>query len=212
MTDNNNYEEEDEDSDVMLYFDDILYQALSPKIKDYLFNNYQDILLHLEPDEYTELEKLIKENFKFHADEIASSLYRNRTIEDLDEYDKAFDNFVPDNKPVIWPVTEHWFFRQYVTDDDDNFNYLNPLDMTEEEKRMYDSIRMLDQMESESHLFAGFLKQGYLHFNPVLHQYLEQYASFDLAFSTPEGIVECQHHIDTLLECLFEDIHALFYL
>ena len=212
MTDNNNYEEEDEDSDVMLYFDDILYQALSPKIKDYLFNNYQDILLHLEPDEYTELENLIKENFKFHADEIASSLYRNRTIEDLDEYDKSFDNFVPDNMPVLWPVTEHWFFRQYVTDDDDNFNYLNRLEMTDEKRRMYDSIRMLDQMEIESHLFAGFLKQGYLHFNPVLHLYLEQNASFELAFSSPEGIVECQDHIDTLVVCLLEDLHALFYL
>ena len=72
MTDNKNYEEEEEeDSDVMLFFDDILLQAISPKIKDYLFNNYQEILLHLEPEKYKELEDLIRENFKLYADGIA---------------------------------------------------------------------------------------------------------------------------------------------
>jgi len=204
----------DDDDDRMVFFDEILWEVMSPKIKEYLFNNYQDILLQLEPGQYTELDELIREAFKMYADGIAGSLYRHRIITDSDEYDKAFDNFIPDNKPVKWPVIEHWFFRQFAKEDDEphEFADLPPFEMDENAKRAQEAIDICDEIVNGTQLFADFIKQGYHHFNPVIQQYLERYTPFDLAFSSPEGIVDCQRHIDTLLECLFEDIHALFFL
>jgi len=204
----------DDDDDRMVFFDEILWEVMSPKIKEYLFNNYQDILLQLEPEQYTELDELIREAFKMYADGIAGSLYRHRIITDSDEYDKAFDNFIPDNKPVKWPVIEHWFFRQFAKEDDEphEFADLPPFEMDENAKRAQEAIDICDEIVNGTQLFADFIKQGYHHFNPVIQQYLERYTPFDLAFSSPEGIVDCQRHIDTLLECLFEDIHALFFL
>ena len=204
----------DDDDDRMVFFDEILWEVMSPKIKEYLFNNYQDILLQLEPEQYTELDEVIREAFKMYADGIAGSLYRHRIITDSDEYDKAFDNFIPDNKPVKWPVIEHWFFRQFAKEDDepDEFADLHPFEMDENAKRAQEAIDICDEIVNGTQLFADFIKQGYHHFNPVIQQYLERYTPFDLAFSSPEGIVDCQRHIDTLLECLFEDIHALFFL
>ena len=204
----------DDDDDRMVFFDEILWEVMSPKIKEYLFNNYQDILLQLEPEQYTELDELIREAFKMYADGIAGSLYRHRIITDSDEYDKAFDNFIPDNKPVKWPVIEHWFFRQFAKEDDEphEFADLPPFEMDENAKRAQEAIDICDEIVNGTQLFADFIKQGYQHFNPVIQQYLERYTPFDLAFSSPEGIVDCQRYIDTLLECLFEDIHALFFL
>ena len=204
----------DDDDDRMVFFDEVLWEVMSPKIKEYLFNNYQDILLQLEPEQYTELDELIREAFKMYADGIAGSLYRHRIITDSDEYDKAFDNFIPDNKPVKWPVIEHWFFRQFAKEDDEphEFADLPPFEMDENAKRAQEAIDICDEIVNGTQLFADFIKQGYHHFNPVIQQYLERYTPFDLAFSSPEGIVDCQRHIDTLLECLFEDIHALFFL
>ena len=204
----------DDDDDRMVFFDEILWEVMSPKIKEYLFNNYQDILLQLEPEQYTELDELIREAFKMYADGIAGSLYRHRIITDSDEYDKAFDNFIPDNKPVKWPVIEHWFFRQFAKEDDEphEFADLPPFEMDENAKRAQEAIDICDEIVNGTQLFADFIKQGYHHFNPVIQQYLERYTPFDLAFSSPEGIVDCQRYIDTLLECLFEDIHALFFL
>ena len=204
----------DDDDDRMVFFDEILWEVMSPKIKEYLFNNYQDILLQLEPEQYTEVDELIREAFKMYADGIAGSLYRHRIITDSDEYDKAFDNFIPDNKPVKWPVIEHWFFRQFAKEDDEphEFADLPPFEMDENAKRAQEAIDICDEIVNGTQLFADFIKQGYHHFNPVIQQYLERYTPFDLAFSSPEGIVDCQRHIDTLLECLFEDIHALFFL
>ena len=204
----------DDDDDRMVFFDEILWEVMSPKIKEYLFNNYQNILLQLEPEQYTELDELIREAFKMYADGIAGSLYRHRIITDSDEYDKAFDNFIPDNKPVKWPVIEHWFFRQFAKEDDEphEFADLPPFEMDENAKRAQEAIDICDEIVNGTQLFADFIKQGYHHFNPVIQQYLERYTPFDLAFSSPEGIVDCQRHIDTLLECLFEDIHALFFL
>jgi len=204
----------DDDDDRMVFFDEILWEVMSPKIKEYLFNNYQNILLQLEPEQYTELDELIREAFNMYADEIVGSLCTHRIIADFEEYNKALDNFVPDNKPVQWPVIEHWFFRQFVEEDDepDDFAGLQPFEMDENTKRAQEVIDICDDIVNGTQLFADFIKQGYLHFNPIIHQYLERCASFDLAFSSPEGIVDCQRHIDTLLECLFEDVHALFYL
>jgi len=204
----------DDDDDRMVFFDEILWEVMSPKIKEYLFNNYQNILLQLEPEQYTELDEVIREAFKMYADGIAGSLYRHRIITDSDEYDKAFDNFIPDNKPVKWPVIEHWFFRQFAKEDDEphEFADLPPFEMDENAKRAQEAIDICDEIVNGTQLFADFIKQGYHHFNPVIQQYLERYTPFDLAFSSPEGIVDCQRHIDTLLECLFEDIHALFFL
>jgi len=204
----------DDDDDRMVFFDEVLWEVMSPKIKEYLFNNYQDILLQLEPEQYTEVDELIREAFKMYADGIAGTLYRHRIITDSEEYDKAFDNFIPDNKPVKWPVIEHWFFRQFAKEDDepDEFADLHSFEMDENAKRAQEVIDICDEIVNGTQLFADFIKQGYQHFNPVIQQYLERYTSFDLAFSSPEGILDCQRHIDTLLECLFEDIHALFFL
>ena len=203
----------EEDYEPMKFFDEILWEVMSPKIKDYLFNNYHDMLLHLEPEQYAELEELIRDSFG-RADGIIDSLYNHRTITDSDEYDKALDNFIPDNKPVQWPVTEHWFFRQFVKEDDEpnELADLHPFEMDEEAKRVQEIIEIGDKIANDAQTFADFIKQGYLHFNPLMHRYLEEDASFDLAVSSPEGIVACQESIDFLLVPLLEHLHALFFL
>jgi len=213
MTDNTTLEEEDEDFEPFVYFDEILWEAMSPKIKEYLFNNYQDILLNLEPGQYTELDDLIRNNFRLSANGIADTLHRYRIITDSDEFDKAFESFVPDNKPFQWPVTEHGFFREFPVDDDepDEFADLHPYEMTEDMKRVQEACKICDKIVNDTQLFYGFLKQGYLYLNPLVQEYLERNAAFDLANTTPEGIVACQRQIDLLVECLLEELHALLF-
>lgn len=201
----------DEETEIQsdLTFGDELYEAISPKVKQFLAEYYEDQLLALPSEAYRGIEKIIRSSMFLLGDCIPDILFRNRTIENLDEFEQALEKYVPENKPVKWPIHECWFTNDF-SDADKEDSYLedaNPIDLSKKELHAKQIIESANEFIDNTQKFAHFTKAGYELLNQEVHLFLEKRTSFDLAILSASGFEELQAtiylHLDTLLEDLF---------
>lgn len=212
MNINNNISEElDEEFEDEISFSERLYKAISPKIKQFLVNYYGNNFLNLQPETYLEIEKIIKDDIHYLADDIPGVLYRYRTITDDDKFDEAIDSFVPDNKPINWSVSKNWFDRDFSNNEDDDtfLEDSDPIDLTDDQKRAKKIINLVDEMTNDTQNFAHFMKSGYEIAVKEVQLFLVNNASFDLFILSSEGFTELQNDIDLLISTLLEDLYSL---
>lgn len=210
ITDNNTSEELEDDEEYEKSFTELMYEALSPKIKQFITEYYGERFFNLNSETYLEIEKTIKHDFIF-ADEIPNVLYRYKTITDSEKFDEALENFIPPKTPLIWQEYEHWFDRDF-SDDDDEDTFLEdsaPIDLTEDQKRAKEIIRIANEITDNTQNFAHFMKSGYEIIMKEAQLFLEHRASFDLSILSPKGFDELHNHLDTLIQTILEDLEAL---
>ncbi|HBX51341.1 MAG: hypothetical protein A2275_08135 [Bacteroidetes bacterium RIFOXYA12_FULL_35_11] len=203
-------ESEDEFEDEIL-FNEQLYKAISPKIKQFLVEYYGDNFYNLKPETYLEIETLIEDDILLFASEIPDILYRNRTITDEDKFDEALDNFVPDNIPINWPVIENWFDRDFSNDDDEDtfLEDSDPIDLTEDQKKAKEIVELANEMTDNTQSFAHFMKSGYEITNKKVQLFLENIASFELSILSPDGFIALQTHLNLLVSTLLENLYTI---
>ncbi len=201
----------DEETEIQsdLTFDEELYGAISPKVKQFLAEFYGDQLLALPSEAYRGIENMIRNSMFLLGDCIPDILFRNRTIENLDEFEQALEKYVPSNKPVKWPIHECWFTNDF-SDADEEDSYLedtDPIDLSESELHAKQIIESANEFIDNTQKFADFTKAGYERLNQEVHLFLEKRASFDLEILSARGFEELQAaiylHLDTLIEDLF---------
>ena len=192
-------------------FEHMLYQKIAPAFKHFLSAYLGDKLLNLEPECYTEIENTIQENIYYYACSIPDVLYNHRTIKDADEWDNAFENFTKPDTSIVWPVTVHWFDRDFGSPED-NDTYLedtNNFDLTETERHAKKAVEAADKLINDAQSFAAFMRTGYHALNPIVRQYLEDIASFDLSILSDDGLNALQKEIDLLTEMILEDLFSI---
>lgn len=202
-------EDDEEEFEAIISFTDMLQKAFPPKVKLFLFEYFGDNLLDIEPETFLEIEALIVNNIDNNACDIPEILYRYRTITDEDEFDEALDSFVPDNKPINWPKTKEWFYRNYNEADDDDQFYKDSysIDLTEDiEKNI---IRKVHEVIDNTQKFALFMRAGFKVLNREVHLFLENNTSFDLAILSAEGYIALQNSIDMFVTILLEDLYSI---
>lgn len=194
-------------------FEKILYDAISPKVKKFLFDFYGDQFLNLEPETFIEIDVLIKKSLYSCGEEIPDILFRNRKIWNIHEFDQALENFVPDNKPINWPKADCWFNRAFLYEDNDDYdNYLeesDPIDLNENEIRAKEIINVADELIENTRNFAYFTKSGYEILNQEIQLFLEKTASFDLSILSIEGFKTLQNRIYFEMDHLLDDLYSL---
>jgi hypothetical protein len=215
MTDENYISEEfeeDEEYEDEVPFKDLMHDALSSKIKQFITEYFGEQLYNLEPETYLEIEKTIREDFIF-ASEIPDILYRYRTITDPDEFDKALAKFIPPKTSFVWQKHKNWFDRDFSNDkDDDEDTFLedsDPIDLTEDEIRAKKIINLENEISNNTKGFAHFMKSGYDITMKEAQLFLARSASFDLSVLSPEGFDTLHNQLDLLIETLLENLEAL---
>ncbi len=186
--------------------------AISPRVKQFLFEFYGDPFLDIEPKTYKKIGVLIKKRLFSLGEDIPDILYRNRTIRNMDEFDRAFASFIPTNEPINWPTVQCWFNREFPDNDDNEDTYLedsDPIDLNEQEIRAKEIIKVADELIENIRNFAFFTKSGYEILNQEIHQFLENNASFDLAILSNEGFEALQKHIYLYISSMLEDLSPL---
>jgi len=201
----------DEETEIQsdLTFDEEIYHAISPKVKQFLAEYYGNQIFELQSETYRAVESLTKREMYLFGHSIPDILFRNRTIENLDEFEQALEKYVPSNKPVKWPIHECWFTNDF-SDADEEDSYLedtDPIDLSESELHAKQIIESANEFIDNTQKFADFTKAGYERLNQEVHLFLEKRASFDLEILSARGFEELQAaiylHLDTLLEDLF---------
>jgi len=192
-------------------FEYALYQVIDPAVKQFLAAFMGDKLLNLEPESYSEIETAILENIYYYGSSLPEVLYHHRTIRDSDEYDNAFDNFIKPDTNTLWPVTPHWYDRDFGSPEDED-TYLedtDDFDLTETERTAKKVVEAADKLINDAQSFAVFMRTGYHVLNPVVRQLLEDIASFDLSILNAEGLEKVQQQIDMVIEMILEELSAI---
>jgi hypothetical protein len=204
-TDDSEFEIEDFDCSINNEF----YIYIAPSIKQFLLDYYSDTVYNLESETYLQIDGVIRDACDF-ADEMISTLYNHKTITDSDEWDKAFDNYRRTEIPFPWTTIDHWFDRTYTNDDDDDFlEEIPESELTDDQKKAKKVVDICDDMLDNHIQFADFMKQGFVVLEKVCHNYLEDYASFDLSILSPEGFVKLEKDIDLIGDIMFDNLFGL---
>lgn len=189
------------------------YQMIAPVVKTFLSDYFGDKLLYLEPESYSEIENAIIKNVHYNACILPDVLYKHRTIKDADEWEKALANFKNDNAELPWPVTQHWFERDFrYDDDDDDDTFLEDaysFELNEDQQKAKKIVDVADQIINDTRKFALFMRAGYLALNSATRQFLIDCAIFDLKILSNEGFIELQNKIDMMNEEILEEVFAL---
>jgi hypothetical protein len=201
---------EDAEFETMQSFDEELYEAISPKVKQFLAEYYGDQMLELQSETYREIESIIKRRLYDFAEDIPDILFRNRIIEDMDEFEQALEKFIPENKPINWPVATYWFDKDFSHEAEETYwEDVNPKDLTDNELRAKRIIESVNESLENTRNFADFLKTGYEVLNKEVHLFLETRASFDLAVLSAAGFEVLESHSYLNLGVLLEDLFSL---
>ncbi len=215
MADENNtpdqFDEDGEYEDGM-FFEDLMREALAPKIKQFLNSYFSERIYNLKSETYLQIEKTIKEDFML-ATEIPEVLYRHSTIKDPDEFDKALTNFIPSATLIKWPQHEHWFDQDFSDEEEDNtfLEDISPADLTPEQLMAKEIINIADEIANDSRNLAHFVKSGYEIIIKQAQLFLEENALFDLSILSPEGFEELDEEMNLLIETILENLEAIFY-
>ncbi len=203
--------DDDDEFETMQSFDEELYEAISPKVKQFLAEYYGDQLLELPSETYREIESIIKRRLYDYGDAIPDILFRNRTIEDMDEFEQALEKFIPENKPIDWPVAKYWFDKDFsVQEEWDTFlEDTYPINLSKEEVWEMGITKSTNEFFKDTQKFAHFTKTGYELINQAVHQFLEKRASFDLAVLSAAGFESLESHSYLHLETLLEDLFSV---
>ncbi len=194
-------------------FHQLMQEAVSPKINQFLIDYFGEAFFNLNPETYRLIEKTIKENFIFTI-EIPGILYRYRTITDTDQFDETLAKFVPPKTGVIWQKHQNWFDRDFKEDDDDNDEntFLEDSqadDLNKEQQKAKEIIHTANNIIEHTNNFGYFMKMGYDLTIKEMQLFLESNASFDLSILSAEGFGELYDLMNFTVEKLFEDLEAL---
>jgi len=192
-------------------FEYALYLRVAPAVKQFLATYLGDKLLNLEPESYSEIETAILENIYYYGSSLLEVMYQHRTIRDSDEYENAFDNFIKPDTNTLWPITPHWYDRDFVSPENED-TYLedsNDFDLTEIERISKKVVEAADKLINGAQSFAVFMRTGYRALNPIVRQLLEDIASFDLSILNDEGLEKVQQKIDMVIEMILEDLSGI---
>ncbi len=201
---------EDDEFETMQSFDEELYEAISPEVKQFLAEYYGDQLLELPSETYREIESIIKRRLFDFAEDIPDILFRNRTIKDRDEFEQALEKFIPENKPIDWPVPTYWFDRDFSHEVEENYlEDVNPIDLTQNEQLAKKIVESTNDFFKNTQTIANYTKTGYELINQAVHQFLEKRASFDLAVLSEVGFEALESHSYLHLETLLEDLFSV---
>jgi len=199
-------EEEDDEYEPRRTFGDDLYDGIASPIKAFLINYLGDALNNPEPETFRAIEEVLKEEIWVHADSIPDILYRYRTIRDIDEWDKAIDNFTPNKDAVYtWPELENWYHQPDDEEDEDDEDDMDNPEMPEEAKR---AIELVDEMVDTHQKFKAFMRACTDVITRETRSFLEKNASFDLSILSEEGFLELQQRINIMAEIVSEDLYA----
>ena len=187
------------------------YQIIAPAVKTFLSAYLGDKLLHLEPESYLEIETAIKKHVYYNACDLPDILYNHRTIKDEDEWDKAFDNFKNDNTEILWPVTQHWFERDFGSaDDEDTFlEDAYDFELNEDQQKAKGIVEAADLIINDTQNLALFMRAGYQALNTATRQFLNDFAIFDLKILSDDGFIELKERMDMMNEMILEDLSAI---
>ena len=195
------------------FYEKTLAITVIPQVNNYIFDNYCSTSFNLKPKQYAEIENLINSEFKFFATSLAVCYLFPADITPFDEFsfvdEKSYDGTL-----AQWPVNEQWYTDQFDTGSLNcgEIKDSNPDRLQNEKGCMQTHCDLSTQAHRNTEMLKNFLRRAYCHFNPVLHQYIEQYAAFDLAVCSPDGIKAYQLDIDALIEGLFRKLYALLFL
>lgn len=187
------------------------YKNIAPAVKSFLSVYLGDKLLHLEPESYSKIESTIKENIFLNACAIPDILYNHRTIKDADEWDNAFDNFKIPDSAITWPITKHWFERDFGCDDNEDTFLEDAYDfeLNEAEQQAKKIVEAADIAINYAQNFALFMRAGYSALNTAARKFLQDFAIFDLTILSELGFIELQEKMDMMNEMILEDLFAI---
>jgi hypothetical protein len=202
--------ENEEQYEVSKPFHQMMYEAIAPKIKQFLSDYFGERFYVLNPETYLQIEESIKDNFIFAA-EIPDILYRHRTITDDDQFEEALAKFVPPKTAIAWQKSKNWFDQDFGTgEDEDSFlEDSHNIDLTEEQQIAKKIVETVDDMIEHTRNFAHFMKSGYEITMKEAQSFMERYASFDLAILSAEGFEELNNHMGFMVEQQLEDLEAM---
>lgn len=225
----NNLIDDDED---ILWYGDKMYEALSPKIGEFLISYYGEKFYDLEADTYREINRIIKDEIILQGNNIPIILHRYCTIKDMAEWNEAFNKYQPQGTTFAWPQLIQWDVDDEKNENDEGpEDYVNELDYdddedNEEEDDDIDDIDRLDpnlaydEEKGEKILFENlnayldsqdkfqrYLQQSYQVFNQNVHIFIENTSSFDLTYLTPEGFIKLQDQTDLLSDTIFGKLY-----
>ncbi|MEZ4802851.1 MAG: hypothetical protein R2797_08755 [Gelidibacter sp.] len=217
--DYDDYEEwETDENDFKLgEFGVMMGMNLGSNVKEYLAEYYgEDVMANLEPETYLEIEKIIKDYFYYECMDIPDILYNNRSIthEELEAYEEAY---VYTPKSFDWPKrTGEWFERDFseYNDDDENEDletYLkesDPIDLTEDEKKIRKVIEAADNLIDGHAAFADFTKRGYQKLSVEFLQYLDKRLALDLEVTTEEGFKKIEETVYFLITEMLNELYG----
>ncbi|MFT3752165.1 MAG: hypothetical protein QM800_04570 [Paludibacter sp.] len=187
------------------------YQMIGPAVKSFLSVYLGDKLLHLEPESYSKIETVIKENIFYNACALPDILYNHRTIKNADEWDKALDNFKITNTEITWLVTQHWFERDFSAGDNEDTFLEDAYDfeLNEAQQQAKKIVQAADVVVNDAQNFAFFMRAGYQTLNIAARQFLKDFAMFDLTILSEVGFKELQERMDMMNEMILEDLFAI---
>lgn len=194
--------EEDNDEYETASFRKQLYNHLTPKVKQFLIDHFNERLINAEANIFRDIEQTIKTDILLHAVIIPDLLYRHRTITDNDEFDNALNNFK--RQPGIqfhWPENDHWYDQPNEESDDDDLT-----DMDEDARLI---IGAANKILEDNNNFKEFMQPCCYLVIKETQLYLERVAVFDLTILSPEGFNAVQDAILVLAETLAEDLYSI---
>ncbi len=188
-----------------------VYQKIAPAAKSFLSVYLGEKLFDLEPKSYLEIETVIKKNIYYNACELPDILYNHRTIKDADEWDNAFDNFKLPDTEIIWPITKHWFERDFGSDNNEDTFLEDAYDfeLDKEQQQAKKIVETADIVRNDNQNFAHFMLAGYQALNTAARQFLKDFAIFDLTILSELGFIELQEKMDMMNEMILEDLFAI---
>lgn len=202
----------DDDDDFELgTFGLIMYEAIGPKVKQYLSDHYGDHMLELEAETYVKIEEVIKDGFYFGAVDIPELFYHNRSISN-EAFDDLFETYKRTGKTFTWPRPKYWFDRDFNNDDDDDDSYLedsDPIDLNEQEQMAKKAIEAADNFLNDYAAFANFTKKGYDILSKDVQDFLAYRAPLDLEILTEEGFKQVEESIFWMITELLSDLFGL---
>jgi hypothetical protein len=187
-------------------FVEILSDAISGPIKQFLINYFGDKLNDAPAQTFRDIEQQIKDGILYYGFSIPDHLYRHRTITNYDEWDKAYDDYVWDKNAVYpWPAVEQWYNRPDREEED-------PMDDEEYDDLPDDAKRAIDAVDNllDGHAnFKGFMQPCCEVITRETQIYLEKNAAFDLSILSADGYTQLRVAINTLAEVIAENLHAI---
>jgi hypothetical protein len=201
---------EDKESEEFDCFSTQMHQAMAPTIKKFLVDYFGARMYNLEAETYREIDEIIKDAFIFGCD-IVNHLHIYRTIKDEHLWEEAFNNFKRKDAKFNWQKMPQWCDREYANDDDDKFQEgIFESELTEEQKIAKELVEGVDKMISFQNGFSDFMKQGCELIISGMQKFIEENASFDLTFLSPDGYEQVQEDLEEIAASLFDRLDFLF--